>query len=46
MTIIALLGGFILGAAAMAVYDLTHTSQVSKLGADIMSEFQKLKAKV
>ena len=39
------LAGFIAGAGAMALYSLTHGSQVAKLGADIMGEFAKLKTK-
>lgn len=43
MTLIALLGGFVAGAAVMAVYNLTHGDKVSKLGAHIMGELAKIK---
>lgn len=38
--------GFVVGAAAMAVYNLAHNAKVTKLGQDIMAEFTKLKSKI
>lgn len=46
MIVVYLLAGFVLGAIAMAIYSLTHGSQVAKLGADVMGELAKIKEKV
>lgn len=43
MTILFCLASFVAGAVAMAVYSLTHGSQVAKLGAEIMGELAKVK---